>query len=90
MKLCSQCLGRIGLSKEIAKELLSEIFDIDTSIIPDDIGLSNHPSWDSLSHIRIIIALEKRINRKLSTLEIIELKDIDSLASLLEINYNRT
>ena len=42
------------------KKVMSQVFELDLSIIPDDASVENVDNWDSMAHMKLIIALEKQ------------------------------
>ncbi len=67
------------LKAVILKELNLEGFEID-----DATTASMVPGWDSLSHVRVIMAVEQAYNIRFRTLEVIRLKNVGELQALLE------
>jgi acyl carrier protein len=66
----------------IGKEVLSFCLDIDINEIKDDANMYNLIEWDSLSHIKIVLEIEERLQRELNTEEIIEISDLESINKL--------
>ena len=48
------------LEKEI-KKILAKILKIKISKITDDLSMNSYSKWDSLNHLKLIIALEGKI-----------------------------
>ena len=69
------------LKKIILEALQLEDFDID---IHDDTTASMVPGWDSLSHVRIIMAIEENYGIRFRTLEVIRLKNVGQLQGLID------
>ena len=66
----------------IGKEILSFCLDIDINEIKNDANIYNLFEWDSLSHIKIVLEIEERLQRELNTEEIIEISDLESINKL--------
>jgi len=67
------------LRKVINTELNLENYQFtDTTIAPEV------PGWDSLSHVRILCAVEKEFNVNFGSLEIIRLKSVGDLQTLVD------
>ena len=67
------------LKTTILTELLLDDFDIH-----DETTASMVPGWDSLSHIRIITAIEETYGIRFKTIEVIRLKNIGQLQRLID------
>lgn len=68
------------LKAVILKQLNLDDFDImDETIAPEV------PGWDSLTHINIILAVEKHFNVKFKSYELIRLKNVGELQKLVDL-----
>ena len=61
------------------KQVLASEWNLPLSEIPDDAALNRHPSWDSLGHIRVMLALQSELGVKLNE------ETIQSLSSVQRI-----
>jgi acyl carrier protein len=68
------------LKRIILKSLQLEDFDMQ-----DDTTANMVPGWDSLSHVRVIIAIEESYGIRFKTLEIIRLKNVGQLQRLIDV-----
>lgn len=68
------------LKKVILRELELDDFDLGDATTADMV-----PGWDSLSHIRVITAVEAEYGIRFKTLEVLRLKNLGDLQSLLEM-----
>jgi acyl carrier protein len=63
-----------------------EVFSDDTLVLRDDMTANDVEGWDSLMHVNLIIAIEKRFGVRFATAEISRLNDHgQNLRSLLEM-----
>ena len=76
------CQRISGMVHNIGKEVLSFCLDIDINEIKDEANMYNLIEWDSLSHIKIVLEIEERLQRELNTEEIIEISDLESINKL--------
>ena len=76
------CQRISGMVHNIGKEVLSFCLDIDINEIKYDANMYNLIEWDSLSHIKIVLEIEERLQRELNTEEIIEISDLESINKL--------
>jgi len=67
------------LKSVILKELELEEFDIGDATTADLV-----PGWDSLRHVRIIMAVEEAFGIRFRTLEAIRLKNVGELQALID------
>jgi acyl carrier protein len=51
---------------ESVKELICSVLDIPLSSYSTNLGINKHPFWDSLSHVHILLSLEKRFGLTIS------------------------
>ena len=63
----------------ILKELNLEDFELG-----DATTASQVPGWDSLSHVRIITAIEEAYGIRFKTLEVLRLRNVGDLQSLID------
>jgi acyl carrier protein len=56
------------------QQLLREVFGDDTLVVSDATTADDVDGWDSLMHVNIIIAIEKRFGVKFAAAEIASLK----------------
>ncbi len=61
--------------REVFQEVFRDVFDDPTLEVTDKMTADDVDGWDSLTHINLIIALEKRFGIKFATAEISRLKD---------------
>ena len=66
-----------------AKELLAEAANCDAAAIPDDVRLGQFERWDSLVHLRLVLAIEARIGRQLDPDETVAIETLTDIAALL-------
>jgi len=66
------------LKKTILKELQLRDFDLQ-----DETRAYQVPGWDSLSHIKVILAIEKEYKIRLTTAELLRLKNVGDMQLLL-------
>jgi acyl carrier protein len=57
-----------------AQEVFREVFDDPEIVLRDEMTGLDIPGWDSLAHINLMVAVEKRFKIKIATAEISHLK----------------
>lgn len=71
------------LKRTILNELKLNDFDF-----KDDTTADQVPGWDSLSHLNVILAVEKEFNIRFKAFELLKLKNIGELQTLINIKVN--
>ena len=66
-----------------ARTLLADAIGVETAAVPEDAGLGTFERWDSLAHMRLILALEQRIGRLLDPDEAVAIDCLADVARLL-------
>ncbi len=65
-------------------EIFHDLFDDDSIVVTPSLSAKDVDGWDSLTHIRLIITIEKAFKVKFSTSEIAKLEKVSDLVSLIE------
>jgi len=68
---------------EGAKVLLAEAVNCDAAAIPDDVRIGHFDLWDSLAHLRLVLAVEQHIGRQLDPDEVMRIDKLSDIAALL-------
>ena len=68
----------------VAKTLLAEATGQSVEEIPDNASIHTMSAWDSLVHLRVILALETRLGHELDAEAVMEITGLDDLVSCLE------
>jgi len=72
--------------KEVLEELspiFKNVFDDDNLIVSPSTKASDIIGWDSLAHIRLIVAIEKNYGIKFSAAEISEIENVGQMVKLI-------
>jgi acyl carrier protein len=64
-------------------DLMVDVFDLDDFEVTRATSADDIEDWDSLSHIRFMITLERAFKVKFSNEEIAELKNVGELADVV-------
>ena len=65
-------------------ELFRSVFDDDTIVATPDLTAKNVAGWDSLSHIRLMLSVERLFHVKFSAAEVGKLNTVGDLATLIQ------
>lgn len=66
------------------QEIMADTFDADDLVISPETTAADVEDWDSLSHIRLIVAIERAFNIRFANSEIENLGNVGELAALIE------
>jgi acyl carrier protein len=64
--------------------LLQDIFDNDSISVTPELSAKDVDGWDSVTHIRLMLTVERAFRTKFSTSEIGNLKNIGDLVTLIK------
>jgi acyl carrier protein len=65
-------------------EIFEDVFDDDTIKLTPELSAKDVDGWDSLTHIRLILTIERAFKVKFSTSEIGKLENVGDLVSLIK------
>jgi acyl carrier protein len=64
-------------------EVFRDVFDEDSIVLQPGLSAKDVDGWDSVSHIRLILTIEKAFKLKFSTSEIGKLQNVGDLVALI-------
>ena len=65
-------------------EIFQDVFDEESIEVTPELSAKDVDGWDSLTHIRLILTVEKAFKIKFSTSEIGKLKNVGDLVALIK------
>jgi acyl carrier protein len=65
------------------RSIIASELDVPLDSVPLDASAETFQPWDSLGHMRIVVAVEEQLGVRFATAEIAELTSIDKLAAAL-------
>lgn len=65
------------------QDVFRDVFDVDDLVITRKSNATTVEDWDSLTHVNLVTAIEKRYKVKFALGELGELKDVGDLLDLL-------
>ncbi len=71
-----------------AKRLLAEATGAEPTFVPDDARIGSFERWDSLAHMRLVLALEQLVGRELDPDEVVEIESLEDVRVILEANHS--
>jgi len=66
------------------REIMIDVFDVDDLAITAQTTADDVEEWDSLSHVRLLVAVERKFKIKFSNSEIESLKSVGDLVRLVQ------
>ncbi len=66
------------------KETIASALSIPVDQVADDSSGSTIAQWDSIGHMNLVLALEERFNTSFTVEEIIQMRDVAAIRSVLE------
>lgn len=70
--------------KNELQEVFREVFDDDALSITNEMTAKDYEGWDSLAHINLLVAAEKRFGVRFATGEISNLKNVGDFIRLIQ------
>jgi len=64
-------------------EIFRDVFDDDAIEVTSDLTAADVPEWDSLSHIRLVLAVQKAFQTKFSAAQTASLKNVGEFVALI-------
>ena len=58
------------MRKEQIKKIMTEVFEIESSLVNDEISQKNTGQWDSLSHLNLIVEIEEEFDISFTPVQI--------------------
>lgn len=64
--------------------LFQDVFDDEAIVVRPELTADDVDEWDSLAHIRLVLAIEKKFGLKFSAAEVGRLKNVGEFVSLIQ------
>jgi acyl carrier protein len=65
-------------------QVFHDVFDDDSIVVTPELTADDVDEWDSLSHIRLIVAVEKQYGLKFSAAEVRSFKNVGEFVGLIQ------
>ena len=65
-------------------DIFHDVFDDETIQVTPTLTADDVDEWDSLSHIRLVLAIEKKFGLKFSAAEVGRLKNVGEFVALIQ------
>jgi acyl carrier protein len=74
----------VHVSIDALTDIMRDVFDDDDITPTEAMTADDVEAWDSLSHIRLIVSIEKRFNIKFTNAEVEKLRNVGDLLRAIE------
>lgn len=64
------------------KEVIAKALNCDINSISDEVGMSKHPSWDSLGQLSVVAELEESYGITINNDDILKYSDMKTITEL--------
>ena len=68
---------------EKIQDIFRDVFDDEELVVEDSTSSDDIEEWDSLSHIQLVVAVEKTFGLKLTSKEILSWEDVGEMADAI-------
>jgi acyl carrier protein len=65
-------------------EILHDVFDDDSIVATPELTADDVEEWDSISNVRLFVAIESELGIRFSTAEITQLKNVGELVAAID------
>lgn len=65
-------------------EVFQDVFDDEDIVVKDNTTADDIEDWDSLEHINLIVAVEKKFHIKFSMSEVTNMKNVGEMADIIQ------
>jgi acyl carrier protein len=72
---------------ERLSNIFQNIFDDDSIVVTPTLSAQDVDGWDSLTHIRLLLTVEKSFKVKFTTTEINKLENVQGLVELIQAQH---
>jgi acyl carrier protein len=69
--------------EQTVQTILADVLEMSANEITDSITMDNTPTWDSLKHMELVVALEQRFNIELGPDEFLEMTSLKNIRRIL-------
>lgn len=71
-------------TRERLQEVFQDVFDDDEIEITRETTAEDIDAWDSLTHVQLIVAVEREFGVKFSTVEVMKMKNVGEFIDLID------
>jgi acyl carrier protein len=71
-------------------QVFRDVFDDDSIVLRPDLSAKDVEAWDSLTHIRLLLTIEREFHIKFTVTEVGELKNVGGLTDLIQAKTSKS
>lgn len=72
------------VKENVLKGVLAKVFKVEAALIDDESSMDNVENWDSLNHLKLVLALEEELNVSFSEEESVEILSFALIKEILK------
>jgi len=77
------------MKKEQIKKIMTKVFEIESSLVNDEISQKNTDQWDSLNHLNLIVEIEEEFDISFTPEQIGSMTSLEIiLDEIKKLNYD--
>lgn len=80
----------MGQMEHSLTQIFRDVFDDDTIVLRPDLSAKDVEGWDSLTHIRLLLTIEREFHIKFTVTEVGELKNVGGLTELIQSKISKS
>lgn len=77
-----------GIIKEV-NDVFKDVFDNDTIVINYETTAKDIEDWDSLTHIQLVVAVEKHFRIRFTSSEILKFKNVGEMCESIALKLSK-
>lgn len=77
------------LTEERVREIVAAAFEVDAGELDADSNSDTVPGWDSLGHLKLILALEDELGTLIEAEDVVRMLSIREILTILEARYGK-
>jgi citrate synthase len=66
-----------------ARQIIAEVFGVSPDSVGEDLEFHSIPEWDSINHVKLMLALEQRLGVEIGADQLIELASVSKIRQFL-------
>ena len=80
----------MALSELRIREIVAQTFDVPLAEVDASSSCDTVPNWDSLGHLRLILALEHALDSLIEPEDVVEMLSVEEIRAIVEKRYERS